>query len=221
MGILPLQDPVTSVVVYEVNVNTRKNRWSYWSWQFPGRIAWKKPMSKHARHANLVEVCRHGGWRARCVPLEVGCRGIAARSRCKANSLLGITGARKRKASKNTTETAEKAFRLLWIKRGDLWVQATETQVETLSISAGSPGWGCMMLKDPKHSMTPGSITDDVSKWINRCILNQIQILFMLKIFILHHTLYQKILYKTRINITWGSVRSMWKINIIQTKTVI
>ena len=28
------------------------------------------------------------------------------------------------------------------------------------------------MLRDPKHPMTPGSITDDVSKCINRCILN-------------------------------------------------
>jgi hypothetical protein len=28
------------------------------------------------------------------------------------------------------------------------------------------------MLRDLKHPMTPGSITDDVSKCINRCILN-------------------------------------------------
>ena len=28
------------------------------------------------------------------------------------------------------------------------------------------------MLKDPKHPMTPGYITDDVSKCINRCIFN-------------------------------------------------
>ncbi|KAI7802934.1 polyprotein, partial [Triplophysa rosa] len=64
---------------------------------------------KRAKYADLVEKCRTRGWRAQCVPIEVGCRGFAAQSLCKACSLLGITGAPQRKAIKNTTEAAEKA----------------------------------------------------------------------------------------------------------------
>ena len=36
---------------------------------------------------------------------------------------------------------------------------------------AGSPGRGCMMLRDPKHPVTPGYITDDVSKLHQKCLL--------------------------------------------------
>jgi hypothetical protein len=93
-------------------------------------VPWEERMEeanerKRAKYANLVEECRRRGWRARCVPIEVGCRGFAARSLCKAYSMLGVTGARQRKAIKTTTEAAEKASRWLWIKRGDPWVHAT------------------------------------------------------------------------------------------------
>ena len=94
------------------------------------RVPWEERMEganerKRAKYANLVEECRGRGWRARCVPIEVGCRGFAARSLCNAYSILGVTGAHQRKAIKTTTEAAEKASRWLWIKRGDPWVHAT------------------------------------------------------------------------------------------------
>ena len=91
-------------------------------------IPWEECMDevnerKHAKYTDLVEgSCR---WCAQCVPIEVGCRGFAARSLCKAYSLLVITGACQRKAIRTTTEAAEKASRWLWIKKGDLWVHAT------------------------------------------------------------------------------------------------
>ncbi|KAK0150652.1 hypothetical protein N1851_008245 [Merluccius polli] len=93
-------------------------------------VPWEERMEeanerKRAKYTELVEECRRRGWRARCVPIEVGCRGFAARSLCKVYSLLGITGAHQRKAIKTTTEAAEKASRWLWIKRGDPWVHAT------------------------------------------------------------------------------------------------
>ena len=93
-------------------------------------VPWEERMEeanerKRAKYANLVEECRRRGWRARCVPIEVGCRGFAAQSLCKAYSMLGVTGARQRKAIKTTIEAAEKASRWLWIKRGDPWVHAT------------------------------------------------------------------------------------------------
>ncbi|KAK0146616.1 hypothetical protein N1851_014071 [Merluccius polli] len=73
---------------------------------------------KHAKYADLVEECHRWEWHARYVPIEVGCRGFAARSLCKAYSLLGSTGAHQRKAIKTTTEAAEKASRWLWIAKG-------------------------------------------------------------------------------------------------------
>lgn len=34
-------------------------------------------------------------------------------------------------------------------------------KVRVWSALSGSPGWGCLMLEDPKHTLTPGYITDD------------------------------------------------------------
>ncbi|XP_061896860.1 uncharacterized protein LOC133645950 [Entelurus aequoreus] len=83
---------------------------------------------KRSKYQKLVEQCRRGGWRARCEPIEVGCRGFAGRSLCKVFTLLGITGDRKRKAIKTTMEAAERASRWLWIRRSELWANATGTQ---------------------------------------------------------------------------------------------
>ena len=54
---------------------------------------------KREKYAELVEECGRQGWRVRCFAIEVGGSGFAGKSLCKAYSLLGITGARKRKAS--------------------------------------------------------------------------------------------------------------------------
>ncbi|KAI4892962.1 hypothetical protein NFI96_004432 [Prochilodus magdalenae] len=84
---------------------------------------------KRLKYDELVGDCRRKGWKARCEPIEVGCRGFAARSLCKIYTLLGITGAAKRKAIKSTTEAAERASRWIWIKRSEAWAIATGTQV--------------------------------------------------------------------------------------------
>uniref|UniRef100_UPI003AAED46F uncharacterized protein n=1 Tax=Centroberyx gerrardi TaxID=166262 RepID=UPI003AAED46F len=84
---------------------------------------------RRAKYEGLVGERRSRGWRARCLPIEVGSSGFARRSLCRALKLLGITGLHSRKAIKTTIEAAEKASRWLWIKRGDPWTtQATWTQ---------------------------------------------------------------------------------------------
>lgn len=39
---------------------------------------------KQLKYQELVEQCQRNGWRGHCEPLEVGCRGFAAHSLCKA-----------------------------------------------------------------------------------------------------------------------------------------
>ncbi|KAJ8008616.1 hypothetical protein DPEC_G00106730 [Dallia pectoralis] len=78
---------------------------------------------KGAKYAELVEECRNNGWRARCEPIEVGCRGFAGQSLCRAYNILGITGASKRRAIKEVTEAAEVASRWLWLRRGESWAR--------------------------------------------------------------------------------------------------
>ncbi len=85
-------------------------------------VPWEERMEeaserKKGKYAELAEDCRRRGWRTRCVPIEVGSRGFAGRSLCKAYSLLGITGVWKRKAIGRASEAAEKASRWLWIGR--------------------------------------------------------------------------------------------------------
>ncbi|RXN37590.1 reverse transcriptase [Labeo rohita] len=79
---------------------------------------------KKAKYLDLVEDCRRKGWRARCEPIEVGCRGFPGQSLHRSLRLLGIRGAQERKATRNICEAAEKASRWLWIKRGDVWLSA-------------------------------------------------------------------------------------------------
>lgn len=79
---------------------------------------------KKAKYLELVEACRGSGWRARCEPIEVGCRGFLSQSVYRAFRLLGIRGLRERRATKNISEAAEKASRWLWIKRGEVWSSA-------------------------------------------------------------------------------------------------
>ncbi|KAL3972927.1 tetraspanin-7 [Sarotherodon galilaeus] len=45
---------------------------------------------KRVKYSKLVEECRSNGWWARCQPIEVGCRGFAGQSLCRAYKMLGI-----------------------------------------------------------------------------------------------------------------------------------
>ena len=76
---------------------------------------------KLSKYTELAEHCQQAGWRVRCLPVEVGCRGFAARSLLRAFSSLGIEGVFKKKAVHSATEAAEKASRWLWLKKGEAW----------------------------------------------------------------------------------------------------
>ena len=96
-------------------------------------VPWEERMEeaserKREKYAELVEECRNRGWRARCLPIEVGGRGFAGKSLCKAYSLLGITGARKRRALSAASEAAERASQWLWIQRDKQWLSASRTR---------------------------------------------------------------------------------------------
>ena len=80
---------------------------------------------KMAKYQELVESCRSRKWRASCCPVEIGCRGFAGRSLCKTFSFLGIAGAKKRKAIRDLSESAELASRWLWFKRASQWKPVT------------------------------------------------------------------------------------------------
>lgn len=79
---------------------------------------------KRSKYAELVTECRIKGWKARCEPVEVGCRGFAGQSLPRTLKLFGVKGQLCRRAIKNILEAAEKASRWLWIRRGDPWSSA-------------------------------------------------------------------------------------------------
>ncbi len=61
---------------------------------------------KLSKYVGLVSDCQQAGWRARCLLVEVGCRGFAACFLVKACSSLGIDG-EKRRAIHCATKVAE------------------------------------------------------------------------------------------------------------------
>lgn len=87
---------------------------------------------KRGKYEELLEVCRRNGWKTRCMPVEVGCRGFAGNSLSKAYRMQGITGASRRRAINKSREAAEWASIWIWLKRGDVWgpQNATWTQAE-------------------------------------------------------------------------------------------
>ncbi|KAI4881119.1 hypothetical protein NFI96_020517, partial [Prochilodus magdalenae] len=117
---------------------------------------------KKAKYADLVAECRRNGWKARCEPIEVGCRGFAGQSLHRVLGLLGICGLHRQRAMKNIMEAAEKASRWLWLRRGDPCI------VRYLDTSRGliTPGWvSRVRVSDvrPETPSDPGNITEDVS----------------------------------------------------------
>ncbi len=48
-------------------------------------VPWEEAFErKLSKYEGLISDCRQAGWRARCIPVEVGCRGFAARSLARA-----------------------------------------------------------------------------------------------------------------------------------------
>jgi len=108
-------------------------------------VPWKDRLKeaferKLSKYAGLVSNCQKAGWKARCLPMEVGCRGFAACSLARAFSNLGIEEEKKRRAIRSTTDAAERAWRRVYD------VERPET---------------------PEDSR---NITEDVSRSISRCI---------------------------------------------------
>lgn len=79
---------------------------------------------KRSKYQELVEQCQRRSWKALCMSNKVGCRGFAGCLLCKAFTLLGITGAAKRKDIKSTMEAVERASRWRWMRGDDLWDNA-------------------------------------------------------------------------------------------------
>lgn len=99
-------------------------------------VPWEERMEeaferKRAKYEELAGECRSRGWRTRCNPIEVGCRGFAGQSLIRALKMLGVKGLHNRRAIKNISDAAEKASRWLWIKRGEPWTHALKTQAGT------------------------------------------------------------------------------------------
>ena len=80
---------------------------------------------KKTKYEHLVIDCRMQGWKLRCMPIEVGCRGFVGQFFHRALGVLGITGGVKSRTIKNFTEAAEKALRWLW--KESPWGQANAT----------------------------------------------------------------------------------------------
>ncbi|KAL7871617.1 hypothetical protein SRHO_G00066000 [Serrasalmus rhombeus] len=87
-------------------------------WEAHLEEAFERKLSKYE---GLVSDRQQAGWRARCLPVEVGCRGFVAHSMARALSSLGIMGEQKRRAIRYITKAAERASRWLWLKRGEPW----------------------------------------------------------------------------------------------------
>lgn len=67
---------------------------------------------KMGKYEDLDKCCRNRGWRATCWPVEVGCRGFAGQSLCRAYTVLGITGERWRRAIATTIDRRLKGVKM-------------------------------------------------------------------------------------------------------------
>jgi len=56
---------------------------------------------KRAKYAGLSSECQNNGWKTRCEPVEVGCRGFAGHSLLRILKLLGVKGLQLKKATAN------------------------------------------------------------------------------------------------------------------------
>ena len=74
---------------------------------------------KRLKYADIAAEAEQRGWRARVLPVEVGCRGFVATSTTKLLKGMGVRGQAFPQAVKSLSEAAERSSRWLWIKRKD------------------------------------------------------------------------------------------------------
>ena len=109
---------------------------------------------KRTKYEHLVIDCHMQGWKVKCMPIEVGCKGRQLLHR--ALGVMGITGGVRSRAIKDITEAAEKALRWLW--RESPWGQALEHTPQSDQPWLGCLVRGDIMLQDPKPIRTPGTL---------------------------------------------------------------
>ena len=69
---------------------------------------------KRGKYEELAEGSRRNGWRATIWPVEVGCRGFAARSLTQLLKDIGYRGRQKKNIIKKVEEVAENSTHAIW-----------------------------------------------------------------------------------------------------------
>lgn len=76
---------------------------------------------KGSKYEELVEQCRRKSRRIHYDPIEVGCRGFAGQSLCRALAQIGIVGTARARALKDITNAVLNASKWIWLKRSEPW----------------------------------------------------------------------------------------------------
>lgn len=76
---------------------------------------------KRSKYQELIEKCRQNSWKVTYDSVEVGCRGFAGQSLCKAFRKIGIVGSAKAKAVKKISNEALTASKWIWLKGSEQW----------------------------------------------------------------------------------------------------
>lgn len=72
---------------------------------------------KYDKYQDLVFDCQQRGWNTLLFPVEVGCRGLIARSTVRFLSAIGIRGRERRMVFRSLTESAESGSAWIWWSR--------------------------------------------------------------------------------------------------------
>lgn len=84
-----VSESTKTIIIFELSV----------PWEDRLQEAYKR---KRAKYEGLVIDFQKQGWKARCMPIEVGSKGFAGQSLYRACSALGIKGVKRRKAISST-----------------------------------------------------------------------------------------------------------------------
>ena len=85
----------------------RSGQWKYDQWKWPVKIS---RVNETMQNIRLELTCY--------IPMEVGCRGFAAKLSCKARTIFRLTGIKKRKNSKHI-KGSWKNSKIIWDKKGE------------------------------------------------------------------------------------------------------
>ena len=77
---------------------------------------------KFLKYDPLILEATRKGWKASCLPIEVGCRGFSTKSLSALLRRVGMFGKKAKDATNLITKEAEKCSRWLFIKRDQPWL---------------------------------------------------------------------------------------------------